>query len=92
MANAEDVRNLSDFLRFQSTQYPSIRRPLLLITGDSDEVVPPWNHADRLIKQVPHAKLIKLADTGHALHHAHPGRIIKLIQDFSRRVTKTTDY
>jgi len=91
MASAEDVRNLSDFLRLQSTRYTSISRPLLLITGDSDEVVPPWNHADRLIKQVPHAKLIKLADTGHALHHTHPERITELIRDFRRRVTETTD-
>jgi pimeloyl-ACP methyl ester carboxylesterase len=91
MASAEDVRNLSEFLRFQSARYNSIRRPLLLITGDADEVVPPWNHADRLIKQVPHAELIKLADTGHALHHAHPERITKLIRDFRRRVIEKTN-
>ena len=47
LANAEDIRLLSPFLERQSTHYAAIRRPLLLITGDTDGVVPAWNQAER---------------------------------------------
>lgn len=83
LANAEDIRLLSPFLERQSLHYGYIRHPLLLITGDSDGVVPAWNHADRLIRQAPNAELVVLEDTGHGLHHVHGERIAALIRDFA---------
>ena len=87
LANAQDVRELSDFLSDQSRHYETIQKSLLLITGDSDTVVPPWNHAERLIKQVTHAELIVLANTGHALHHTQPEYVAKLIHGLAQRVS-----
>ncbi len=89
LANAQDLRELSGFLRDQSRYYSSIKPPLLLITGDSDEVVPSWNHADRLIKQIPHAELVMLEGIGHVPHHICPRRISELIHEFALRVKKT---
>ena len=86
-ANAEDLRELSDFLREQSQHYSQIKQPLLLISGDADGVVPAWNHADRLIKQIPHAQLVIMKNTGHAPHHVHTEQIVKLINEFAARIS-----
>jgi pimeloyl-ACP methyl ester carboxylesterase len=85
LSTAEDVRNLSDFLDRQSRRYHEIRRPLLLITGKEDDIVPPWNHADRLIEQVPHADYVIFENTGHAPHHVHSRRIAGLIDTFAKQ-------
>ncbi|MDX1764525.1 MAG: alpha/beta hydrolase [bacterium] len=86
LANAEDIRLLSDYLQDQSQRYADIQRPLLLIHGTADDVVPAWNHADRLIKVIPNAKLVRLAQVGHALHHTQTEPIARLIMEFSRSV------
>jgi pimeloyl-ACP methyl ester carboxylesterase len=85
LANAEDIRRLSPFLERQSAHYAYIRRPLLLITGDADGVVPAWNHAERLIHQAPFAELVRLPGIGHGLHHVATDDIAALIRDFARR-------
>ncbi len=85
-ANAEDVRLLSDFLAIQSRRYPEIDQPLLLLTGSADDIVPAWNHAERLIEQAPNVELIEFEDTGHALHHAHPAAVVEMIEAFAGRV------
>lgn len=86
LANAEDVRLLSGFLERQSRRYADINRPLLLLTGAADDIVPAWNHAERLVKQVEDVELVELAATGHALHHAHPERVAGLIEAFAARL------
>jgi pimeloyl-ACP methyl ester carboxylesterase len=86
LANAEDVSRLSRFLEGQSNHYAYIRRPLLLITGDADEVVPAWNHAERLVRQAPLAELVRLPGIGHGLHHVATDQVAALIDDFTRRV------
>jgi pimeloyl-ACP methyl ester carboxylesterase len=84
LANAEDLRRLSPFLEQQSAHYGYIRRPLLLITGSADTIVPAWNHAERLVDQAPNAELVRLPGVGHALHHVARDRIAALIDDFGR--------
>jgi pimeloyl-ACP methyl ester carboxylesterase len=85
LANAEDVRRLSDFLAGQSQRCGQIERPLLLLTGREDEIVPSWNHADRLQKQVKDVERIDFVHTGHALHHVHPERVANAISRFAAR-------
>ncbi len=91
LANAQDARELSDYLRQQSRHYEKIQTPLLLITGDSDTVVPPWNHAERLVKQVPKAELVVLKNAGHAPHHSHTERVVQLIERFVQQAALTDD-
>jgi pimeloyl-ACP methyl ester carboxylesterase len=86
LANAEDVRMLSNYLAVQSRRYAEIRRPLLAVTGEKDNIVPAWNHAERLMRQIPQMQHVELTDTGHALHHTHPERITELIASFSRQL------
>ncbi|WP_295880686.1 alpha/beta hydrolase [uncultured Thiohalocapsa sp.] len=88
LANAEDVRRLSPFLERQSAHYAYIRRPLLLVTGDADAVVPAWNHAERLVQQAPLAELVRLPGMGHGLHHVARDQVAALIDNFARRVAR----
>ncbi len=67
--NGRDVRLLSEYLKTQSKRYQTIRQPLLMIHGEADDIVPAWNHADRLIKLLPQAELVTLPATGHVPHH-----------------------
>jgi len=91
LANAQDIRLLSDFLKTQSPRYGDLNSPLLLVTGGEDKIVPSWNHADRLTKQAADTDLIKLETTGHALHHAHPEKVVGLIEAFSDRLHAAAD-
>jgi pimeloyl-ACP methyl ester carboxylesterase len=59
--------------------------PLLLITGDADDVVPAWNHAERLVQQAPLAEPVRLPGIGHWLHHVATERIASLIEELARR-------
>jgi pimeloyl-ACP methyl ester carboxylesterase len=86
LANAEDIRLLSDYLHDQSKRYTEIKQPLLIVHGSGDDVVPAWNHADRLIKIIPGAQLLRLDGVGHALHHTRTAWITKQIADFSRHI------
>jgi pimeloyl-ACP methyl ester carboxylesterase len=83
IVNGRDVRLLSDFLEEQSKRYGAIDQPLLLIHGRDDDIVPAWNHADRLVRLLPQAVFHELPDTGHAPHHAHANKVARLIRDFA---------
>jgi len=83
IVNGRDVRLLSDFLKKQSQRYPMIDQPLLLIHGREDDIVPAWNHADRLVKLLPQAVLSELPATGHAPHHVRTNEVARLISDFA---------
>lgn len=85
-ASAEDVLRLSPYLERQSRLYAVLAPPLLLITGDSDGIVPAWNHAHRLARLLPQAKLVELEATGHAPHHVHSEAVTALIADFAAEV------
>lgn len=89
LANAEDIRKLSDYLAIQSQRYAEISRPVLAVTGENDIIVPAWNHAERLIREIPHMEPVELTDAGHALHHTHPEHIAGLISSFSRQLAET---
>ena len=86
LANAEDCGRLSDFLIDQSQRYPAMQTPLLLITGDSDAIVPADHHTDKLAKQAADVQLEVFENTGHALHHTHAEAVSRLITEFADRV------
>jgi pimeloyl-ACP methyl ester carboxylesterase len=81
--NGRDVRLLSDFLEKQSEQYAKIEQPLLMIHGRDDDIVPAWNHADRLIDLLPQAVLSELPTTGHAPHHVYTDEVARQITRFA---------
>jgi pimeloyl-ACP methyl ester carboxylesterase len=79
-ANAEDSVHLRDFLLSQKARYTSFSPPLTIITGTSDGTVSYKIHAEKLKRDVVHAKLIKLDGVGHMPHHARPGVVLDEIE------------
>ena len=84
--NAQDMNRLSEFLQRQSALYDANIRNLLVIHGTRDEVVPFWNHGQRLQRVVDTLEVALLEGHGHALHHVDPVRVSTLIHDFARRL------
>ncbi len=84
-SNARDLVRLNAYLQAQSTRYPTIRRPLLVMHGESDAIVPFWNHGQRLAALLPDAEVQMLPGLGHAPHHVEPDAIAGRIADFARR-------
>lgn len=81
-ATARDIRSLSEFLQGQSRRYDQLTQPLLLIHGDADDIVPAWNHADRLIRIRPDARYHVIEGGGHQPHHVHAERVVRWIDQF----------
>jgi pimeloyl-ACP methyl ester carboxylesterase len=82
LANAEDMNRLADFLQSESTRYRSIDRPLLVIHGTDDELVPFWNHGDRLRPVVSGLEVSLMEGLGHALHHVDTEGVSNAIRRF----------
>lgn len=82
--NAEDLTRLSEFLQLQSARYPDVKTPLLIIHGEADNIVPYWNHGQRVKAVVPSAQVELLPSVGHAPHHVDPPKIAALIANFAR--------
>ena len=88
-ATGRDVRLLSDYLTEQSKRYTQITQPMLLIHGDSDDIVPAWNHADRLIELLPQARYHRIAGGGHQPHHVHAAQVAAWIREFAAEHAET---
>eukprot|EP00245_Coleochaete_scutata_P005190 TRINITY_DN18569_c0_g1_i2.p1 TRINITY_DN18569_c0_g1~~TRINITY_DN18569_c0_g1_i2.p1 ORF type:complete len:440 (+),score=88.10 TRINITY_DN18569_c0_g1_i2:149-1468(+) len=57
--------------------------PVLVVTGDTDRLVPAWN-AKRLAKQLPNAKFHMIPNCGHLPQEERPEELLKVIEDFIR--------
>jgi pimeloyl-ACP methyl ester carboxylesterase len=79
-ANAEDIRTLSPSLKALSPRYGEIRVPVVIVTGDSDLVVNPEQHAYPLHQAIPHSKLMVLPHTGHMIPHTRPEAVVEAIR------------
>jgi pimeloyl-ACP methyl ester carboxylesterase len=61
----------------------SIRCPLLAVQGDDDEYGT-MAQLDAIAKRVPHARLLKLPDCGHAPHRDQPAALTRAVVAFMR--------
>jgi pimeloyl-ACP methyl ester carboxylesterase len=66
---------------------PSIRRPVLLLTGGADRLVPRscW---DVLESGLPDLRRVEFADCGHYPQYTHPGAMAEAIADFLGEVVR----
>lgn len=55
--------------------------PVLIITGDSDGIVPPWN-SERLAKILPRAQCRVMKNCGHLPHEENPEEFLMIVQQF----------
>ena len=63
--NAVEVGNLLTWTKAFSPGYGRIRAPVVIITGDADEVVSPQIHARHLARDIKGATLISVHNLGH---------------------------
>ncbi|CAK9875165.1 unnamed protein product [Sphagnum jensenii] len=59
--------------------------PVLVITGDTDQLVPAWN-AKRLVNALPQAKLSLIKECGHLPHEETPDEFLALVKDFFSQI------
>jgi len=62
--------------------------PVLVITGDTDQLVPAWN-AKRLVNALPQAKLSLIKECGHLPHEETPDEFLALVKDFFSQIVST---
>ena len=63
--NAIDVANLSDWAKEVSPRYREIRKPTVIITGDTDGIVSPEIHSQHLARDIRGARLVRIHNLGH---------------------------
>lgn len=84
-ANAMQRRNLLDEIVDLHKRYGDISAPLEIVHGEADDIVPAWNHAERLVKDVPGANLTLLPGIGHMPHHSAEEDVIAAIHRTAAR-------
>lgn len=62
-----------------TSRYPDIRVPVVIVTGDSDQIVPAKENAHRLYQALPRAELIVLEKTGHQISFTRPEAVVDAI-------------
>lgn len=72
-----------------SRRLEEIKCPVLVITGDSDVIVPAWN-AERLSKVLPNAQCHVVKNCGHLPHEEKPEEFLTVIQQFMQQVQHGT--
>ena len=70
---------LNESLPKFTDRYPGIRVPVVIITGDSDQIVPAEENAHRLYKSLPHSHLQVLPKTGHQIPFTRPEAVMAAI-------------
>ena len=79
-ACAYDEKTLSASLRVLRQHYAEIRLPVVIVTGDSDLVLKPDEHARPLHRTIPGSKLVVLPRTGHQIPQTRPESVIEAIE------------
>lgn len=87
--NAWDLNTLKAEVAKRSPDYPQIKVPVTIITGDTDHVVSPTIHSKHFAQAVPQTKLIVLPNVGHMPQVAEPDLIVGEIESMAAQASRT---
>lgn len=90
LCNSWDLHLLKAAVRKRSPDYPQIKVPVVIFTGDTDQIVSPTIHSKHFAQAVPQTKLIVLPDVGHMPQVAAPDRIVGEIESMMKKVLRTS--
>ena len=90
-AYVEDETSLNDSLRKMSKRYQEIKIPVVIVTGDRDQIVSPDQNARLLHAAIPNSQLIELKDTGHEIPQTNPESIDTALSMISHSWAKSID-
>jgi Predicted hydrolases or acyltransferases (alpha/beta hydrolase superfamily) len=71
-AYIEDELGLNDSLKVMKNRYAEISVPVVIVTGDRDQIVSPIKNAYELHANMPQSQLIEIKNTGHEIPLTHP--------------------
>ena len=74
-AYLEDESSLNDSLRSMKNRYGEIGVPVVIVTGDKDQIVSPIQNAYALHAMIPRSQLIEIKNAGHEIPLTHPESI-----------------
>lgn len=78
---------LNDSLPKFTSRYPEIRVPVVIVTGDSDLIVPANENSHRLYEALPHAELVVLEKTGHQIPFTRAEAVVEAIDRVTARAS-----
>ncbi|MDE4131708.1 alpha/beta hydrolase [Phaeobacter sp. QD34_3] len=84
-ANARQRANLFRDIQAQAPQYHRISAPAELLHGDADTTVGHQIHADRLVQDLPDARLTLLPGIGHMPHHVATDEVAAAVDRAAQR-------
>jgi pimeloyl-ACP methyl ester carboxylesterase len=70
---------LNESLPKFADRYPEIKVPVVIVTGDADEIVPAAQNAERLRQALPHSHFNLLPKTGHQIPFTRPDAVLAAI-------------
>jgi len=85
-ATSKDLVGLNSALAHIAPRYGEIERPLLLINGTEDPLIPSSGNAERVLAALPSAELVQLPGAGHIVHHTRQARVLSEIKRWIQRV------
>lgn len=89
--NARAMHELHEQIVANEPRYPEIDRPVEIVHGAADTVVPAEVHAVPLSRALPAANLTLLPGIGHMPHHAAPREVLAAIQQLRERARSSLD-
>src|SRR5215471_3168840 len=78
-AYLDDESSLNASLRKFSNRYSEIGVPVVILTGDHDQIVSSTENAYRLKESIANSQLIELKNTGHEIPQTHPESISRAL-------------
>jgi pimeloyl-ACP methyl ester carboxylesterase len=63
-----------------SKRYGELRMPVVIVTGDQDQIVSPKENAYRLKERIPQARLVELKGVGHEIPLARPDSVYSALK------------
>jgi len=86
-AYLDDESSLNASLRKFSNRYSEISVPVVILTGDHDQIVSSIENAYRLKNSIANSQLIELKNTGHEIPQTHPESISSALSLISSRIS-----
>ena len=86
--NSWDLAALKAAVAKRSPDYPQIKIPVTIVTGDTDHIVSPKIHSVHFAKAVSQTKLIVLPDVGHMPQVAAPDTVVNEIESMITKASR----
>lgn len=87
-ALTQDNLTLNPTLTALSPGYPQIQVPVVIVTGDQDQIVNTQTNSIALQRAIPNSELIVLPNTGHAIPKTQPEIVLAALQRVEHKINQ----